>query len=66
MVKRKNIMNAREMELWLLKKGAVPVSDEVKKKPWYKEVSKLPPCLKPVEVAEALSNYNTNETNKTN
>jgi len=36
------IMNAKEMEQWLLKKGAVPVSKEIKKKPWYKEVSKLP------------------------
>jgi len=30
------IINAKEMEKWLLKKGAVPVSKEIKKKPWYK------------------------------
>jgi hypothetical protein len=66
MVKRKKIMNAKEMEQWLLKKGAVPVSKEIKKKPWYKEVSKLPSCLRPGEVAEDSSDYNTNETNKTN
>jgi len=40
------IMNAKEMERWLRKKGAVPVSKEIKKKPWYKEVRKLPSCLK--------------------
>lgn len=34
------------MEEWLLKKGAVPVSKKTKKEPWFKEVSKLPPCLK--------------------
>jgi len=52
MVKRKKIMNAKEMEEWLRKKGAVPVSKEIKRKPWYKEVSKLPSCLKPTKVAE--------------
>ena len=66
MVKRKKIMNAREMEEWLLKKGAVPVSKGIKKEPWYKEVSKLPPCLKATEVAEDTSTYQTNETNKAN
>lgn len=52
-------MNAREMEQWLLKKGAAPVSKEIKKKPWYKEVSKLPSCLKPGELAEDASTYQT-------
>jgi len=59
MVKRKKIMNAKEMEQWLLKKGAAPVSKEIKKKSWYKEMSKLPPCLKPAEVAEDASTYQT-------
>jgi len=65
------IMNAKEMEQWLLKKGAVPVSKKIKKEPWYKEMSKLPPCLKPGEVAESPSDYNTggkrrsNQTKKT-
>jgi len=63
MVKRKKIMNAKEMEEWLRKKGAVPVSKEIKKKPWYKEVSKLPSCLKPTKVAEDASNYQSNKTN---
>ena len=61
MVKRKKIMNAREMEQWLRKKGAVPVSKEIKEKPWFKEVSKLPPCLKPGKVAEDVSPYQTKE-----
>lgn len=52
-------MNAKEMEQWLLKKGAIPVSEKIKKGPWYKEVSKLPPCLKTGEVAESPSDYNT-------
>jgi len=65
MVKRKKIMNAKEMEQWLLKKGAVPVSKEIKKKPWYKEVSKLPSCLKATKVAEDASTYQTNKTNAT-
>ena len=63
MVKRKKIMNAKEMEEWLRKKGAIPVSKEIKKKPWYKEVSKLPACLKPTKVAEDASNYQSNKTN---
>ena len=56
-------MNAKEMEEWLRKKGAVPVSKEIKRKPWYKEVSKLPSCLKPTKVAEDASNYQSNKTN---
>ncbi len=44
-------MNAREMEKWLLGQGAVPVSEETKKEPWYREVSKLPPCMLQVEKA---------------
>ena len=62
MVERKKIMNAEEMERWLLKKGAVPVSEEIKKKPWYKGVSKLPSCLKLNEVAEATSHYKTKKS----
>ena len=54
-------MNAKEMEQWLRKKGAVPVSKEIKKKPWYKEVSKLPSCLESTKVAEGDSTYQTNE-----
>jgi len=50
---RKKIMNAREMEQWLLQKGAVPVSQEIKKQPWFREVSKLPSCLKPKSNAES-------------
>ena len=57
MVKRKKVMNAREMERWLIKKGAVSVSEQTKKEPWFKEVSKLPPCLKPDKVAEDVSTY---------
>ena len=65
MVKRKKTMNAKEMEQWLVKKGAVPISKEIKKEPWFREVSKLPPCLEPNEVAEASSFYQTkgNENN---
>lgn len=62
MVEIKKIMNAEEMERWLLKKGAVPVSKEIKEKPWYKEVSKLPSCLKLSEVAEATSHYKTKKS----
>ena len=59
-------MNAKEMEQWLLKKGAVPVSKKIKKEPWYKEVSKLPSCLKPSGVAEDGSDYNTGKKRSTN
>ena len=58
-------MNAEEMEQWLLKKGAVPVTKEIKKEPWYKEVSKLPPCIRLSEVAEDPSSYQAKRTNKT-
>ena len=64
MVKRKKIMDAREMELWLRKKGAVPVSKEIKKKSWFKEMSKLPSCLKPSKVAEDVSPYQAKEKKK--
>ena len=57
MVKRKKVMNAREMERWLIKKGAVSVSEQTKKEPWFKEMSNLPPCLKPGKVAEDVSTY---------
>ena len=59
-------MNAREMEQWLVKKGAVPISKEIKKEPWFREVSKLPPCLKSSEVAEAFSSYQTKENENNN
>ena len=40
-------MNAEEMEKWLLSQGATPITEEMKKEPWYVEVSKLPPCMMP-------------------
>ena len=63
MAKRKKIMNAEEMEKWLRKKGAIPVTKEIEKKPWYKEVSELPPCMEPSEVAEEPSGYENDEKN---
>jgi len=42
---RRKRMNAKEMEKWLLSQGATPVTEEMKKEPWYAEVSKLPPCM---------------------
>ena len=54
------------MEQWLVEKGAVSVSKEIKKEPWFREVSKLPPCLKPSEVAEASSSYQTKENENNN
>ena len=42
---RRKKMNAEEMEKWLLSQGAMSVSEEMKKEPWYAEVSKLPPCM---------------------
>jgi hypothetical protein len=44
MAQRKK-MNAQEMEEWLLSQGAIPVTDEMKKEPWYEEVSRLPSCM---------------------
>lgn len=64
MVKRKKVMNAREMEQWLINKGAVPVSNQTKKEPWFKEMSKLPPCLKPSKAAESVTPYQTKEKKK--
>ena len=64
MVERKKIMNAKEMEQWLIKKGAVSVSKQTKKEPWFKEVSKLPPCLKPNKVAEDVAPYQAKEKKK--
>jgi hypothetical protein len=61
MAKRKKVMNAREMEQWLIKKGTVSVSEQTKKEPWFKEVSKLPPCLKPSKVAEDITPYQVKE-----
>jgi len=42
---RREKRNAEEMEKWLLSQGATPVTEEMKKEPWYAEVSKLPPCM---------------------
>lgn len=56
-------MNAIEMEQGLISRGAVPVPEEFKKQPWYKELSMLPPCLKPHEVAENATKYGSNKTN---
>jgi len=63
MVKRKKIMNAIEMEQWLISKGAVPVPEEFKKQPWYKELCMLPPCLKRHVIAENSSDYGPHKTN---
>jgi hypothetical protein len=49
MAKRKKVMNAVEMEKWLMQKGATPVTKETRQKPWYKEVSKLPACMEGAE-----------------
>jgi len=38
-------MNAEQMEKWLLRQGATPVTEEMKKEPWYEEMSKLTPCM---------------------
>ena len=64
MVERKKVMNAKEMEQWLLKKGAIPVTKEIKKKSWYKEVSELPTCMEQGKVSEAPSVYENNEGDK--
>ena len=53
---RKKIMNAVELEKWLLNRGAVPVTKEIKEKPWYKEVSKLPSCMREKEAQQSQSN----------
>ena len=45
MVRTKKVMNAIEMERWLLSKGATPVSEEMKKKPWYGKAIALPTCF---------------------
>ena len=42
---RRKKMNAEEMEKWLLSQGATAVTEEMKKEPWYAEVSKLPSCM---------------------
>ena len=52
------------MEQWLLKKGAVQVTKKAKKEPWYREVSKLPPCLNQGKVAEDPSDYKAEKLNK--
>jgi len=55
------------MEKWLLKKGAVSITDKTKKERWYwyKKVSELPPCLKPDEIAENSLKYEANKQNGT-
>jgi hypothetical protein len=40
-------MTPVEMEKWLLSQGAIPVTEEMKKEPWYAEASRLPPCMVP-------------------
>jgi hypothetical protein len=55
-------MNAIEMEQWLISKGAVPVSEEFKKQPWYKELCMLTPCLKRHQVAINASEYGSDKT----
>jgi hypothetical protein len=42
---RRKKMTAEEMEKWLLSQGATPVTEEMKKEPWYAEASKLPSCM---------------------
>ena len=42
---RRKQMTAEEMEKWLLSQGATPVTEEMKKEPWYAEASKLPSCI---------------------
>jgi len=42
---RRKKMTAEEMEKWLLSQGAMPVTEEMKKEPWYAEASKLPSCM---------------------
>jgi len=62
MVERKKVMNVKELERWLVNKGAVPVNEEIKKKPWYGAVCKLPPCMVdrkslPQQTAEESAEY---------
>jgi hypothetical protein len=42
-------MSAIEMEQWLLSKGAIPVTEEMKKKPWYGKAIALPVCFSEAE-----------------
>ncbi len=42
---RRKKMNAEEMEKWLISQGATPVTESMKKEPWYAEVSRLPSCM---------------------
>ena len=53
---RRKIMNSDELEKWLLKRFAVPVSEDTKEKPWYKEVSKLPSCMREKEAQQSQPN----------
>ena len=62
MVERKKVMNVKELESWLVNKGAIPVTDEIRKQPWYGTVCKLPPCMidrksLPQQTAEESAEY---------
>ncbi|MBI4596456.1 MAG: hypothetical protein HY730_08795 [Candidatus Tectomicrobia bacterium] len=59
MARKRKVMNAMELEKWLLSKGAVPVSEEMKKKPWYNAAIELPSCFSKEEKA-AISNKKIN------
>lgn len=48
-MERRKKLNSKEMEKWLINQGATPVTEEMKKEPWYAEVSKLPPCMQPAK-----------------
>ena len=58
-------MNAEEMEQWLIKKGAVPISKKIKKEQWFKEVRKTPPCLKQSKIAEDSAHYKSKKGENT-
>ena len=57
-------MNAQEMEKWLLRQGAIPVTDEMKKESWYEEVSKLPPCMASEVQSPASAEKSRSEKNR--
>lgn len=41
---RRKKMTAEEMERWLIDQGAIPITEEMRKEPWYAEASKLLPA----------------------
>jgi hypothetical protein len=43
MGRKKKVMNAVELEQWLISKVAVPITEEMKKKPWYDQAIQMPP-----------------------